>query len=283
MAINVNGGEIMGWCSATEIFDQEIKSKTIVVILCGGQGTRIRDLTNGEIPKPLIKIGGKPIVMHIIDHYMNYGFHKFILALGHQWEQFDELNNYVQEHINQYKQLFMSLTFTGEETETAGRIYRLKEFIQNYDYVMITYGDGISNVHLDQLLQIHLAYNRTGAITIVPKQEQFGLIELQDNSDIIESFKEKPASNKFINGGFMIFDRSKLFEYMKYLFKQGITLSDDDPETIVYEQMSFEKIILNDLASKKQLVANKHYGYWHCMDTYKDYLELEADFKEGKF
>lgn len=232
-----------------------MKKDADVIILCGGMGTRLREETNVK-PKPMVEIGGKPILWHIMKCYSHYGFNRFILALG-----------YKGEHIERY---FLAppdslwevvCVDTGLSTLKGGRIKRLEPYIKS-DCFHLTYGDGLSNVNLDRLEAFHHRHKRIGTVTAAHPPSRFGEITLMGNR--VKEFEEKPQLTKgYINGGFFIFNR-KFLEY----------LTTD-------EKCDLEFGALQRLAQEKELMAYRHNGYWQCMDTVRDVDYLNRVWASG--
>ncbi len=239
-----------------------------VVILCGGRGTRMNELTE-DLPKPLATIGNKPILWHIMKQYAHYGFKDFVLCLGykgekikeyfmdyHSWRHSDFTVKLGSEHDVKHHRDVMedwTITFanTGSNTNTGGRIKKIQKFIDD-DQFFCTYGDGVSSVNINDLLKFHNKMGKTVTLTCVRPMSQFGILTL--NNNLVTQFKEKPLLKDYINGGFFVFKKG-IFDY----------LGDND----VLEQAPFET-----LAKKRELAAYKFSGYWQCMDTFKDYQAL---------
>ena len=247
-----------------------------VVILAGGLGTRISEYTK-TIPKPMIKICGKPIIHRIIDHYVSYGHNEFYIALGYKGffikkffldynEQFSDLtidfkNNKILKHNETKESWEINLIDTGEQTPTGGRIKKIMEFIGD-ERVMVTYGDGLCNLNIKQLLEFHNNHKKLATITAVRPSARFGELELE--GDKITSFKEKPQSKKgWINGGFFVFNY-KVFDFIKG------------------DKTMLEKEPLQKLAKIGQLAGFKHEGFWQCMDTMRDKAFLNKLVKQNK-
>ena len=226
-----------------------------VVILAGGLGTRISEYTK-TIPKPMIKIKNKPILRIIIDHYMNYGFNDFYVALGYKG---NVIRNYFNN--NRIKNCKINLINTGENTMTGGRIKRLKQFLKDERF-MLTYGDGVSNLNLKKLLNFHKKNRKLVTLTAVRPPARFGAIKIKGNQ--VNYFKEKSKLDEgWINGGFFVIEP----EFLKY---------------IKNDQTFLEKEPLEKVAKKKQLMAFKHTDFWQCMDTKRDKDLLEKMFKQKK-
>jgi len=207
-----------------------------------------------ELPKVLFPIGGKPILWHIMNIYSHYGFNEFILCLGYKGEK---IRGYFSES-NKWKIVFAE---TGEDTNTGGRIKRIKSFIKE-DYFLATYGDGVADINIKKLVEFHLRHNKSATITVTRPFSQFGIVGVNPRTQAVTHFEEKPILDHWINGGFFVFNRN-IFRYLK----------DDD----ILEKDSFSRILKN-----KQLNAFKHLGFWRCMDTYKDNLELNNLWKRGR-
>ena len=249
-----------------------------VVILAGGFGTRISEESHLK-PKPMIEIGSEPILIHLMKHYSSFGFNDFIICLGYKGYVIKEYFNNLKLHhsdvtfdfsSNSKEVLFNSKAYpwkvtlvdTGLNTMTGGRIKRIRDLITEPNF-MITYGDGLSDVDLNSLVNFHNEQNKIMTITAVNPDGRFGLLGLQN--DLIRSFHEKPKTNEgWINGGFMVAS-TKLFDYL---------LSDN---TVL------EKEPLENLANKGQLTAFKHFGFWHPMDTLRDKVTLETYYNEKRF
>jgi len=241
-----------------------------IIILAGGLGTRLSEYTK-KIPKPMVDIHGKPILMHIIESYQIYGFDDFCIALGYKGEiikkyfydlaglSFSERDEYNSKEIVELKipnrDLKITLANTGKETLTGGRIKRLKEYIANETF-MLTYGDGLSNVNFKELLIDHKKANKLVTVTAVHPIARFGELTIDSQNNVI-SFKEKPQMQEgWINGGFFVVE-PKILDFIK------------DDQTI------FEEEPLEKAAQINEFHAFKHEGFWYCMDTQrdKDYLE----------
>ena len=219
-----------------------------VVILAGGLGTRMAEYTN-SVPKPMVKLGNKPILEHLIDIYSKHDFRDFIIALGYKGE-------IVREHFKKLKKknVMINLIDTGQDTMTGGRLKRIKDEIGNNTF-MLTYGDGLSNVDLKKLLNFHSKNKKLVTVTAVRPPARFGYIKFK-GEDVI-GFKEKSKLDVgWINGGFFVIE-PKFLDYIK-----------DD--TTFLEREPMEKLV-----SDRQLAAYKHDGFWQCMDTTRDKIFLE--------
>ena len=227
--------------------------KMKVVILAGGLGTRMPEYTT-KIPKPRVRIGNKPILKHIIDHYVKYGFCNFYLALGYKSEI---IRKYIKS-TKFSKNVRINLIDTGQKTMTGGRLKRLKKYINNETFMM-TYGDGLSNINLKHLLHFHKKNQKLVTLTAVRPPARFGAIKLKKN--LVSYFKEKSKMDEgWINGGFFVIEP----EFLKYIKGDGTFL---------------EREPLEKLTSRKQLSAFKHQGFWQCMDTKRDKDRLEEMLK----
>jgi glucose-1-phosphate cytidylyltransferase len=246
------------------------------VILCGGLGTRLREETNIK-PKPMVEIGEKPILWHILKSYEKHGFNDFLLALGYKGELIkDYFLNYhahksdIQINLADEKVKFkngncenwnLGLINTGAMTMTGGRLLRLKKYIGNNTF-MLTYGDGVCDVDIKELLKFHKSHGKLATVTAVRPPVRFGEL-LIENDNNVKSFQEKPqAGEGWINGGFFIFE-PKIFDFV-----------NDD--SIMLERQPLEK-----LAKMSELRAYKHEGFWQCMDTIRDRDFLNKCIEEG--
>lgn len=249
-----------------------------VIILCGGKGSRLSEETILK-PKPLIEIGGKPILWHIMKHYSYYGYHRFILALGCKGEYVKNyFYNYrifsndftIEMHPEKEPQIHglsdeshweITLVDTGLNTLKGGRIKRLERYVKS-DNFHLTYGDGVSNVNLNELDRFHMKHGNIGTITGVHPPSRFG--EMVIEGDNVIHFEEKPQlSTGIINGGFFVFNR-KFFDY----------LTSDD-------KCDFEFGPLQKIASEKELKVFKHDGFWQCMDTIRERDYLNSLWESG--
>jgi glucose-1-phosphate cytidylyltransferase len=225
-----------------------------VVILCGGKGLRYKEYTHAA-PKPLVPVGERPILWHIMRYYEHFGFRNFVLCLGY-------LGNEIKTYFNGGDHRKWNIVFadTGLDTNTGGRIKKIERYIQEETF-LATYGDGLSDLDLDELLAFHRSRKRLATITTVRPHSTFGLVHI-DAEGLVQSFDEKPVLDHWINGGFFVFQRG-VFKYLK----------EDD----ILEKRPFVK-----LAEDGQMAAFKHKGFWKCMDTYKDHLELNDLWDKGR-
>ena len=220
------------------------------VILAGGKGTRISEYTK-SIPKPMIKIGSKPMIEHIINYYIKYGFRDFIIAGGYKYSV---IKNFFKKKHNSVK---IRVINTGISSLTGKRIMKLKNELKNT--FMLTYGDGLSNIDLNKLLKFHKKNKKKITMTAVHPPARFG--ELEINNNIVKKFEEKPQLQKgWINGGFFVVE------------PEFFDLINDDSSIL-------EKEPLEKVAMMGQLMAYKHDGFWHCMDTKRDRDSLESLWK----
>ena len=246
-----------------------------VIILAGGFGTRFSEYTN-TIPKPMITIGGKPILWHIMQTYAKFGHKDFYLALGYKAELIkDYFLNYRALNANftielgsgnilshQLDQVDWKVTLvdTGDKTMTGGRLKRMKEFIGDEPF-MLTYGDGVTDINLDEVLKFHRSHGKLVTMSAVRPAARFGELELE--GDVVRSFKEKPQMHEgWINGGFFIIE-PKFFDFI------------DDDSTLL------EREPLEKATKLGELMAYKHKGFWHCMDTKRDHDLLESLWRSG--
>jgi glucose-1-phosphate cytidylyltransferase len=235
-----------------------------VVILAGGYGTRLSEYTD-LIPKPMVEIGGKPILWHIMKTYSHYGFNEFIICLGYKGNIIKEYflnrfkydsditidfnNNDIQIHNKINEPWKVSLIDTGLSSMTGGRIKRIQPYIN--DTFLLTYGDGVANINITESIQHHKKHKRKITVTAVQPAGRFGGLEIEDDI-LVKSFIEKRRSDSpWINGGFFVCE-PEIFNYIK------------EDETV------FESDVLEQIASKNELTSYKHYGFWECMDTAKE-------------
>ena len=221
-----------------------------VIILAGGFGTRLSEETD-FIPKPLVSIGNKPIIQHIMDIYSFYGLYDFIILLGYKGEL-------IEEHFSKLtynRKWNIQFLNTGLNTDTGGRIKRAAPYIENKPF-MLTYGDGLSDINVNDLIQFHNNHNGLITMTSVQLASRFGILEIGDDGKVLE-FKEKPKENEaWINGGFFMCD-PKVIDYI------------NNDSTV------FEKEPLSTISREGKLYTFKHRGFWKCMDTLRDKRELE--------
>lgn len=248
-----------------------------VLILAGGYGTRISEESDVR-PKPMIEIGGKPILWHIMKHYSSYGFNEFVILLGYKSyvikEYFanyylhnsdvtiDTANQKLEIHNNYSENWKITLIDTGLDTMTGGRVKRAKKFIANQPF-FLTYGDGVSDVNIQNLLDFHKSHRKKITMTAIQPEGRFGALKLESNNEV-SNFLEKPKGDgAWINGGFFVCEP----EVLDYI---------DGDDTI------FEKEPLQNLAEERELFSFKHEGFWKCMDTLRDKNQLNEMWNEGK-
>lgn len=251
------------------------------VILCGGQGTRIRDASE-ILPKPMLPIGGKPIVWHIMKGYARHGVREFVLCLGYKgW--------LIKEFFLNYRAMTADLTVllghhdrlefngrhdeedwkvtlaeTGEQTMTGGRVAAIRRYVEGDDLFLLTYGDGVSDVDVEKTVAFHRSHGKVATVTAVRPPGRFGEMRIADG-DVTE-FNEKPqATEGFINGGFFVLDAKRVWDYV-----------GTDPQTV------FEREPLRRLARDRQLVAFPHTGFWQPMDTAREYGLLNDLWASGQ-
>jgi len=250
-----------------------------VVILCGGEGTRLREETEYK-PKPMVTVGGLPIIWHIMKTYSHYGFNEFVLCLGYKGEMIKQfflthelMHNDVTIKTGDRKQDVIhrgtgsedwTITFadTGLKSMTGSRIKRVEKYIDSDDF-LVTYGDGLTDSNIADELKFHRKMKTVGTLTCVHLQSRFGLIK-PGNDNLVESFMEKPVLYDFVNGGYYAFKKD-IFDYL------------DKDESCVLETTPLEAMV-----KKKQLAMYRHDGFWYAMDTYKDYLDLNRMWDDGK-
>lgn len=249
-----------------------------VVLLCGGMGTRLREETEVK-PKPMVEIGGMPILWHIMKTYSYYGFNEFVLCLGYK-------GNIIKEYFYNYEMLANDFTIelgtndikihprhsehgwkitlvdTGLNAMTGARVKRIEKYIKE-DMFLLTYGDGVSDINIHKLLEYHKSHGKTGTITGVSPPSRYG--ELLIHQDQVISFSEKPKNNdNSINGGYFVYNK-EFFSYLK-----------DEDDCIL------EREPLEMLAKDKELQVYQQTGFWQCMDTYRDYKYLNEIWDSGK-
>ena len=250
-----------------------------VVILCGGKGTRMREETEYR-PKPMVEVGGKPVLWHIMKRYAHFGHSDFVLCLGYR-------GNYIKEYFLNYEAMNSDCTIalgarqkvtyhgahaesdfqvtladTGEETMTGGRIKRIAKYVDD-DTFLLTYGDGLCDVDINQVLEFHKAHGKLMTVTSVRPRSRFGILEIAQNNRV-DSFFEKPQLDGWISAGYFVCNR-KVFDYI------------DNDDSITFEHGPMER-----LAHEGQLMAYKHDGFFFAMDTYREYQYLNEIWSEGK-
>jgi glucose-1-phosphate cytidylyltransferase len=249
-----------------------------VVILCGGQGTRLREETEYR-PKPLVEVGGKPILWHIMKTYAQYCYHDFVLCLGYRGNMikdyflnYEAMNNDFTICLGQKSHLdfngahkeqdfCVTLADTGQESMTGGRIKQIQKYVDG-DTFMVTYGDGLADVNVAELLSFHKRHGKIATLTTVRPQSRFGMVETANDGKIL-AFNEKPQSDGWANAGFMVFERA-IFDYI-------------EGDSSILEREPLER-----LAKEDQLMAYRHNGFFFAMDTYREYLYLNELWQSGK-
>lgn len=251
-----------------------------VAILCGGYGTRIRDVAD-NIPKPMIPIGGYPILWHIMKYYASWGHHQFVLCLGYKSEVVKDFFLNYEAHTkdftiklgsraidyhtgHQEADWEVTLSETGLNAMTGARVRRIQRYVQDEENFMLTYGDGVGDIDLDALIAFHKSHGKILTVTGVRPPGRFGEL-MSDAAGQVMEFNEKPqASGGRISGGFFVC-RRELFDYL------------DDRENLVFEQDP-----MNRLVKDGQLMVYEHDGFWQPMDTYRDYTLLNDLIEKGK-
>ena len=225
------------------------------VVLAGGYGTRIEEYTK-KIPKPMIKIGGIPLLTHIMRIFVSYGYNEFIIAAGYKKKIIQNYYSNSKEFTN------LKIIDTGKETMTGGRLLRLKLYFKKNENFFMTYVDGLSDVNLNKLKNFHLKHQKIATVTAVRPPVRFGEISIVKSR--VSSFKEKPEiKSSWINGGFFVLNH-EVFKFIKN------------------DAISFEKQPMEKLSIKKNLMAYKHKGFWKCMDNLGDKNYLEKLYKNNK-
>lgn len=244
-----------------------------VVIFAGGLGTRISEETDIR-PKPMVEIGGKPVLWHIMKIYNHFGFNEFIVCLGYKGYvikeyfmhyflhnsdvTFDVANNKMEVHGSNTESFKVTLVETGADTKTAGRLQQVRKYLGNEEF-MLTYGDGVADVDINKLVAFHRAHNRVATVTGVQLEARFGGMDIDENGGV-SAFREKAKDeSKWINAGFFVL-KPEVFQYL-----------DGNMNDVMWEDAPLEK-----LAADGQLVAYQHTGFWKCMDALRDKMELEA-------
>lgn len=228
-----------------------------VVILCGGQGMRLRELTDAT-PKPLVPVGDMPIVQHLMKIYAHYGFKDFVLLLGYRGDQIKKYFS-SEEFTNKHPDYKITFVDTGEKTQTGGRIKMAQSQIKAETF-FANYCDGLADIDLKKLLDHHMRMGKIATLSGVHPMSRFGIIEVVDG--MAKSFKEKPRMEGIINGGYFVFNR-KIFDYL-------------DENSVLEEEP------LKRLAHEGQLSVFVHDGFWACMDTYKEYEIFNDAWRTGE-
>lgn len=241
------------------------------VILCGGQGTRIREASEA-LPKPMLSIGGKPLVWHVMKSYAKHGFNEFVLCLGYKgWQVKQFFLNYEEMEADLHIDLASAraetlrqgktedwkvvLAETGEHTMTGGRVTAIRRYVEEDDIFALTYADGLSDLDIADLVRFHKSHGKAMTVTAVHPPGRFGEMRLDD--ELVTEFREKPESESFINGGFFVCDAKRIWDFI-----------EDSPNTVL------EREPLQKLAAAGELAAYKHTGFWQCMDTFREFTML---------
>lgn len=247
------------------------------VLLCGGLGTRLSEETTLK-PKPMVEVGDNPIIWHIMNSYAYHGFNDFVLCLGYKGDvlrnyflNFFSINSDFKINLKSGKVDYLkessvdwnvSLVDTGLHTMTGGRLARLRPMLKDEDLFMLSYGDGVSDVDINKLLDFHTSHGKLATVTAVRPPSRFG--QLQIEGDQVTRFSEKPQTGEgWINGGFFVFS-GKVFDYL------------EDRDSLVLEKEPLEK-----LADDGELMTYKHEGFWQCMDTLRDKKFLTSLWEGG--
>lgn len=253
-----------------------------VVILCGGQGTRIRD-ANELLPKPLLPIGGRPIVWHIMKGYAAHGFEDFVLCLGFKswlikeyFLNYRAMNSDLRVSLGRHEAVTVldhhgredwavTLAETGEATQTGARVRNIRRYVEHDDLFLLTYGDGVADVDVTKLVAFHRAHGRVATVTAVHPPGRFGEMSI-GSGGVVGEFNEKPQTTLgFINGGFFVLDAKRIWDYLP-----------DDPKLILEQEP------LRALARDGELVAYEHHGFWQPMDTFREYTLLNDLWAAGR-
>lgn len=249
-----------------------------VVILAGGRGTRLQEETEYR-PKPLVNIGNRPILWHIMKNYAHFGFNEFVICLGYKGDMIKEyflnyeaMNNDFTVNLGQRSRITyhsaheeqnyqVTLADTGVDSQTGRRVKQIERYVDG-DLFMVTYGDGLSNLDIGALVEFHKAHGKLATVTSVRPISRYGTLALDDHSHVTD-FREKPQLNDWINAGFFVFNRA-VFDLIDPAANEDIALT------------------LEHLARDLQLVAYKHNGFFLGMDTYKEHVYLNQLWKQGK-
>jgi glucose-1-phosphate cytidylyltransferase len=244
-----------------------------VVLFAGGLGTRLSEETDVR-PKPMVEIGGKPIIWHIMKLYSHYGFNDFVICLGYKGYMIKEFfmnyflhtsditidigNNKVEVHSTNAESFKVTLVETGLTTKTAGRLKKVQPYIGNEDF-MLTYGDGVGNINLNELLAFHKTHHKIATVTAVQLEARFGGMDLNMNDEVV-AFREKAKDeSKWINAGYFVL-KPEVFNYL-----------EGDMSEMMWEDEPLEKLAIDN-----ELAAYRHFGFWKPMDALRDKIELET-------
>ncbi len=250
-----------------------------VVILCGGQGTRLREETEYR-PKPMVEVGGRPILWHIMKSYAHYGHAQFVLCLGYKGNiikeyflNYEAMNSDITLTLGQLRaiayhdqhreqEFAVTLADTGQNTMTGGRLSRVKKYVGKDDLFLLTYGDGLSDVNIADVIAFHRMHGKKATLTTVRPMSRYGIVDI-NGSGAVQQFNEKPSLDSWINAGFFVFHRSVL-DYL------------DGGDECVLERKPLER-----LAAEGQLMAYRHEGFFYAMDTYREYQYLNELWNTG--
>lgn len=251
-----------------------------VVILCGGQGTRLREETEYR-PKPLVDVGGRPILWHIMKLYAHHQVRDFVLCLGYRGQMIKDYflnyeamtndfticlgkqNRIIYHGAHEEQDFNVTLADTGQDSMTGSRVKQVARYVEEEERFMVTYGDGLSDVDVSKLLAFHKSHGRLATITTVKPYSRFGIVDI-DQKQRVHAFAEKPQVEGWASAGFFVFEK-KVLDYL-----------DSDPACIL------ERAPLEKLASDGQLMAYQHEGFFFAMDTYREYLYLNELWNGGK-
>jgi len=225
-----------------------------VVILCGGKGTRLSEYTE-KIPKPLVEVGDKPILHHLMNYYASFGHKDFILCLGYKGEK-------IRDYFKDNKDFNIEFVDTGENSNKAERLMEVKDKIKD-DAFLLSYGDDLSDVDINKVIEFHKEWNKIVTLTAVPLLSPFGVlgISTHTNDKLVTNFKEKQRLPELMNGGFYVMEK-KIFGFIK-------------------PKYDLEKETFRDLVEQQQIVYFKHEGFWKSMNTLKDVIELNELHEKG--
>jgi glucose-1-phosphate cytidylyltransferase len=248
-----------------------------VVLLCGGRGTRLQEETEYR-PKPMVEVGGRPVLWHIMKLFAHHGLNRFVICVGYRGEMIKDYFLDYEAWSNDFTLTLgepgsvafhdghtetgweVTVADTGDETQTGGRVKRIERYLDG-DTFMVTYGDGLSDVDLTKLLAFHRGHGKLATITTTRPLSRFGIVDMDENQ-VVRRFREKPQGDDWVSSGFFVFQR----EFLEYL----------DADCIL------ERAPLERLASEGELVAYQHDGFWQPMDTYREMLMLSEMWETGK-
>ncbi len=252
-----------------------------VVILCGGHGTRIRDVAD-DIPKPMIPVGGYPILWHIMKYYASFGHHEFVLCLGYKshviknfFLNYEVNTNDITVALNAKKPVTfhnkhqeldwkITLAETGANAMTGARVKKIQKYVAGEDHFLLTYGDGVGNIDIKKLVNFHLSHGKVLTVSGVRPPGRFGELMSDGKGQVIEFNEKTQAAAGLISGGFFVCRK----DFFKYLNDK--------------EDLAFELGPIQELVKKGQMMVYEHKGFWQPMDTSRDYLLLNSLFNEGK-